>query len=475
MTSPAAVVTRFAPSPTGYLHLGGARTALFNWLYARGRGGRFLLRIEDTDRERSTPDAVAAIIEELAWLGVTWDGEPVSQAGRADAHVAAAERLFAAGHAYKDFATPEETEALKAQARERGETFRSPWRDRDPSEAPANSSFVVRFKAPIEGETVVDDQVQGLVRFANTELDDLVLLRSNSTPTYNLAVVVDDHDMGVTHVIRGDDHLANAPRQTQIYHSLGWTPPVFAHVPLIHGPDGKKLSKRHGALGVNAYRDLGCVPAGLRNYLLRLGWSHGDQEFFTDAEATALFDVTAINKAPARLDLDKLAHVNAHHMRAMAPKPLLDALLDHLSRTQPDVFATAKSERQKLLKALPYLKDRAQTLADLADQLRFMLQVRPVALDEKARKALTGDAAERVARAAERLAAVEVWDADALKAALDAFAAEEEVGFGKVGGPLRAAVTGGAPAPDLGITLALLGREETLERIKEALAAVAAT
>jgi glutamyl-tRNA synthetase len=475
MASPAPVVTRFAPSPTGFLHIGGARTALFSWLYARGRGGVFRLRIEDTDRERSTPEAVAAIIEGLTWLGLDWDGEVVSQVSRIAAHVAAVDQLLARGGAYRDYATPEETEALKLAARERNEAFRSPWRDRDPSEAPAGAPSVVRFKGAKDGETVVQDAVQGEVRFPNKDLDDLVLLRSDGTPTYNLAVVVDDHDMGVTHVIRGDDHLVNAGRQSQIYAALGWTIPVFAHVPLIHGPDGKKLSKRHGAQGVDALRDLGCVPAGVRNYLLRLGWSHGDQELFSDAEAKAAFDVTGINKAPARLDFDKLAHVNAHHMRAMSEDALLEALLDHMSRLNRDLFADAISHRDKLRNALPYLKDRVQTLVELADHVRFMLHSRPITIETKARGTITDEAAARLGRVAAALETLGDWSPEAVKGALDAFAAADGVGFGKIGGPLRAALTGGAPAPDIAVVLSLLGREETLGRIADACGATRAS
>jgi glutamyl-tRNA synthetase len=448
---------------------------LFCWLYARGRDGAFHLRIEDTDRARSTPDAVQAIIEGLTWLGLDWDGPIVFQASRADSHVATAQALLERRHAYRDYASPEETEVLKAQARERHEAFRSPWRDRDPAEAPAGAPFVVRFKGAREGETVVIDAVQGEVRFANKDLDDLVLLRSDGTPTYNLAVVVDDHAMGVTHVIRGDDHLNNTPRQTQIYQALDWPVPRFAHVPLIHGEDGKKLSKRHGALGVGDFRDLGCVPAGLRNYLLRLGWSHGDQEIFSDEEAKAAFDLTGINKAPARLDLAKLAHVNGVHQRAMEPAGLLDSLLGFLERTRPELFAIAISRTTILLAALPYLKERAQTLAELADHAQFLLSSRPIAIESKAQGALTAEAGARLQRLAGRLQALSEWTAEALKTELDAAAAAEGVGFGKIGGPLRAALTGGAPAPEIAVVLALLGREESIGRIGDAAAPGRAT
>ncbi|MCG8442386.1 MAG: glutamate--tRNA ligase [Caulobacterales bacterium] len=465
-------VTRFAPSPTGFLHIGGARTALFNWLYARGREGRFLLRIEDTDRARSTPEATQAILDGLAWLGLDWDGEPISQFARAERHVAAAERLLESGRAYRDFLTPEETNALKDAFRERGEAFRSPWRDRSAADAPPDAPFVVRFTGPTDGETIVEDRVQGAVRFPNKDLDDLVLLRSDGTPPYNLAVVVDDHEMGVTHVIRGDDHLVNAARQSLIYAALDWETPQFAHIPLIHGADGKKLSKRHGALGAEAYRDMGCLPEGLRNYLLRLGWSYGDQEIFSDADAKRLFDLDGVNKAPARLDLDKLESVNAHHLRAAEPDRLLDLAAPFIAKAHPNA-ALDTERRSRLRAALPHLTARAKTLADLAEATGFLFAARPLSIEGKTRKALTDEAVARLARLRARLASVEVWEAEPLKAALDAFAADEEVGFGKVGGPLRAALTGGAPAPDIAVVLALLGREQALGRIED-VSAVAA-
>ncbi|MGD2131175.1 MAG: glutamate--tRNA ligase [Maricaulaceae bacterium] len=470
MSSSGQVVTRFAPSPTGYLHIGGARTALFNWVYARGRGGRFHLRIEDTDRARSTPEATQAIIDGLIWLGLDWDGEIVSQAARADAHVAAAERLLASGAAYRDFASAEEVDALKAEAREAHRAYRSPWRDKDPADAPADAPFVVRFKVPDGEDTVVDDQVQGEVYQKNKDLDDLVLLRSDGAPTYNLAVVVDDHDMEITHVIRGDDHLVNAARQTQIARALGWEPPVYAHVPLIHGQDGKKLSKRHGDLGAEAYRDMGYLAAGLRNYLLRLGWSHGDLELFSDEEAKTVFDISGINKAPARLDLDKLASVNAFHLRRTPDDELLELLLDFLQRTESETFAAAREASEKLRKALKYLKERAQTLKDLAEQARFLIAARPIPLNAKARKTLDADALARIERLAARLGACADWEEEGIKSELDAFAADEGVGFGKIGAPLRAALTGGAPAPDLAVVLSLLGRDEALGRIGDAAA-----
>ncbi len=507
MTDPAPVVTRFAPSPTGFLHIGGARTALFNWLYARGRGGQFRLRIEDTDRERSTDRAVEAIVEGLRWLGLDWDGEPVSQHARADAHRAAAHALLNAGRAYKCFvpadalaakrAAAQETldraRALRKQAKALADddagdraamlaqadalaqeanaglaAFRSPWRDRDPAEAPKDAPFVVRFKGPLDGETSVPDAVQGDVRFAHKDLDDLVLLRADGSPTYNLAVVVDDHDMGVTHVIRGDDHLVNAGRQTLIYNALGWTPPVFAHIPLIHGPDGKKLSKRHGALGAEAYRALGHLPEGMRNYLLRLGFSHGDQEIFTTAEALTAFDLSGINKAPARLDFDKLAHVNGHHLAA-ADNDRVFALAVALAEwTQGRVLGGEALAR--LRSATPHVKTRARTLVEVMDQAAFALAARPIALNAKAAKALAGEETRaRLTRLRDRLSAVTDWTEDALHDALQHAAESETVSFGKIGAPLRAALTGGAPAPDMHLVLAILGREEVLHRLDDVL------
>ncbi len=465
MTTPD-TITRFAPSPTGMLHIGGARTALFNWLYARGRAGRFLLRIEDTDRARSTPEAVQAIVDGLTWLGLNWDGEPVSQASRAALHRAAAETLLAQGLAYRCGLSADEQAERSAAARDTGAAFRSPWRDKD-GDALIDQPHVVRFRMPEDGATEVQDAVQGLVRFANSTLDDLILLRSDGSPTYNLAVVVDDHDMGVTHVIRGDDHLANAPRQLRIGAALGWTPPTFAHIPLIHGPDGKKLSKRHGALGVDAYRDLGMTPAGLRNYLLRLGWSHGDQEVFTDAEARALFDLGAINRAPARLDLDKLASINSHHMRAVPPAKIVE-LAEPFLLDAYGADSLTPPRRAALVAAAPALLARAQTLIDFSAAARFLFEARPIELSDKAKAQVAG-ARDLLATTHMRLTDLPAWAEDDIKAQLDAVASEAGVGFGKIGAPLRAALTGGTPAPDIALTACLLGRDETLERLDDAL------
>lgn len=460
------VITRFAPSPTGYLHIGGARTALFNWLFARGRGGKFLLRIEDTDRARSTQDAIDAILDGLSWLGLDWDGEPVSQFSRADRHREAVNELVSRGRAFRCYCTPEEVEKLREEAFAEGRALRSPWRDRDPAMAPANAAYTIRFKAG-DDDVIVRDEVQGDVRWAAKEFDDLILLRSDGVPTYNLAVVVDDHDMGVTHIIRGDDHLTNAARQSQIYAALGWDIPVFAHIPLIHGPDGKKLSKRHGALGVEAYREMGYLPEGLRAYLLRLGWAHGDQEYFTDAEAKAAFGFGGLGKAPARLDFDKLAHINGLAMREADEARLVDLLTARLlSDTTPPALGEAEL-RARLTAAMPVLKTRASSLADLADQAYFLYAERPFRIEGKTAKALDDDARIRLGRLATQLGALPDWNDAALAAALKDFAEAEQVGFGKIGQPLRAALTGGAPAPDLSAVMEFLGKEESLSRIKE--------
>lgn len=458
------IVTRFAPSPTGFLHIGGARTALFNALYAKRHGGVFKLRIEDTDRARSTDEAVKAILDGLTWLGLDWDGEAVSQFARAERHREVVDTLIEAGAAFRCYLTPEEIEDLREAAFKDGRALRSPWRDRDPAQAPAGAAYTVRFKAP-DTDVVLHDAVQGEVRWAAKEFDDLILLRADGAPTYNLAVVVDDHDMGVTHVVRGDDHLVNAARQSQIYAALGWDRPVFAHIPLIHGPDGKKLSKRHGALGIEAYRDMGYLPEGLRNYLLRLGWSHGDKELFDDAEMVALFDLEGLGKAPARLDFDKMAHVNAWHMAKADDSTLTALVFERLSgRDDVRLDDTAKVWVHD---AMRVLKERASTLAALEDQVYFLIQSRPIEITGKTAKALTDDARNRLSRLRSVLAEQAEWTQDSLDAALKAFAEAEEVGFGKVGQPLRAALTGGAPAPDMSFVLAVLGREEVLSRLDD--------
>ena len=467
MTSPSStVVTRFAPSPTGYLHIGGARTALFNWLYAKGRGGKFLIRIEDTDRERSTDEAVKAIFDGLSWLELFGDEEPVFQFARADRHREVVNELLATGHAYRDFLTADETTALRDQAKAEGRDFVSPWRDREPSVDDLTKPHTVRFRRPLDQAVAVDDAVQGTVRWDSASLDDLVILRSDGAPTYNLAVVVDDHDMGVTHVIRGDDHLNNAARQSLIYDALGWTRPTFAHIPLIHGPDGAKLSKRHGAQAVHEYADMGYLPEAMRNYLARLGWAHGDDELFSDEQALAWFDLTGVNKAPARLDFDKLAHVNAHWLRLADDDRLAKLTLDtHLARgrtLQPD-------DEERLLRAIPFVKDRAKTIPELADQTAFVLQARPLALNEKSASLLQGESGQRISRLRERLGLFQSWDVFALEAELKVFAEEEGVGFGKIGPSMRAALTGGSASPDIARTLCALGRDESLGRLDDAL------
>jgi glutamyl-tRNA synthetase len=477
MTEP--VVTRFAPSPTGFLHIGGGRTALFNWLYARGRGGKMLLRIEDTDRERSTPAAIDAILDGLSWLGLEWDGDTVYQFSRAARHREVVEELLASGRAYPCYASPEELTQMREKARSEGRAklYDGRWRDRDPSEAPPEVKPVIRLKAPLTGETVIEDQVQGRVVWQNENLDDLVLLRSDGTPTYMLAVVVDDHDMGVTHIIRGDDHLTNAARQTQIYNALGWSVPVMAHIPLIHGPDGSKLSKRHGALGVDAYRAMGYLPIAMRNYLVRLGWSHGDQEIFSTEEMIAAFDLPQIGRSPARFDFAKLESLNGHYMRQAADADLLaeiERLLPHIAGG-PELAAKLTPElRAKLIAAMPGLKERAKTLLELIDGARFIVANRPLALDDKAAALLTAEARRLLGELVQDLAATEPWTAEATEQAVRAFAERQGVKLGGVAQPLRAALTGRITSPPIFDVLAVLGKIESLARLQDQLAPAAA-
>jgi glutamyl-tRNA synthetase len=456
------IITRFAPSPTGFLHIGGARTALFNYLFARKMGGQFKLRIEDTDRERSTSEAVDAILGGLNWLGLEWDGEAVSQHARADRHREVVQELIDAGKAFRCYCTPDEVEKLRAEAFAEGRALRSPWRDG--GTPPSDTRFTVRFRAP-DTDVALQDAVQGEVRWAAKEFDDLILLRADANPTYNLAVVVDDHDMGVTHIIRGDDHLVNGGRQAQLYDALGWPRPVFAHIPLIHGPDGKKLSKRHGSLGAEAYREMGYLPEGLRNYLARLGWSFGDQELFTDAEMIAAFSLEGLNKAPSRLDFDKMAFVNHHHIRLADNDRLLTLLLERLEG-QPGLVDGAMANA-RLRPAMAMLKERSKTLAEMETQAYFLTRQRPFDIDDAARKQLSPEALERLSRLRDVLATQEDWTPDTLGGVLKGFAEAEGVGFGKIGQPLRAALTGGAPAPDMSLVLALLGREETIARLDD--------
>ena len=463
------VITRFAPSPTGYLHIGGARTALFNWLYARGRGGKFLLRIEDTDRARHNEAAVSAIIDGLSWLGLDWDGDPISQYSRRDRHAEAALELLARGAAYRCYMTNDEIEASRLKAIETRGRFESPWRDAPPSAAPGDHPHTIRFRAPRDGETIVSDVVQGDVRFPNTALDDLIILRSDGAPTYNLAVVVDDHDMGVTHVIRGDDHLNNAARQQQIYAALGWAIPSFSHVPLIHGADGAKLSKRHGALGVDAYRALGILPEGLANYLLRLGWSHGDDEIITREKALEWFDIRGINRAPSRLDIAKLEHTNAHYMKALGDDALVERSAPFFEKAG---IAVDEERKSKLLRAAKFLKDRSPTLAAVVDAAKFLLLSRPLDLSGKTGKGVQNDSARSILAATLKALETADWSSAAtLEETLKAVAVAQAVGFGQVGQPLRAALTAGLPSPSLGEVLHSLGKEEGIGRIRDVISA----
>ncbi len=462
------VVTRFAPSPTGFLHIGGARTALFNWLYARGRGGQFLLRIEDTDRARSTPEATEAILTGLRWLGLDWDDEPISQAARADRHAQVAREMLAAGRAYKCFSTQEEIEAYREAARAEGRStlFRSPWRDADAASQP-DAPHVIRVKAPLEGETVIVDAVQGDVRIRNDQLDDMVLLRSDGTPTYMLAVVVDDHDMGVTHVIRGDDHLNNAARQMLVYHAMGWQVPVWAHIPLIHGPDGKKLSKRHGALGVEEYRAMGYPAAAMRNYLARLGWSHGDDEFFSDAQAQEWFDLGGIGKSPARLDFKKLDHLTAQHMSVADDAALLHELQDYLAATGAPPLD--EGQLDGLLRAMPLVKDKAKGFPQAIEKAHFVLTSRPIEPDAKAARALDDVSRGILKELTPRLQNA-TWSREFLEGVVTALAESHGLGLGKLAQPLRAALAGRSSTPSVFDMMVVLGREETMARIADAAA-----
>lgn len=462
------VVTRFAPSPTGYLHIGGGRTALFNWLYARGRGGKFLLRIEDTDRERSTPEATAAILRGLTWLGLDWDGEVVSQFARKDRHAEVAREMMARGNAYKCFSTQEEIAAFRAEAEARGSyaVFQSPWRDADPATYP-DAPYVIRMRAPRDGETVINDTVQGRVVIQNATLDDMICLRSDGTPTYMLAVVVDDHDMGITHVIRGDDHLNNAARQQMIYDAMGWEIPVWAHIPLIHGPDGKKLSKRHGATGVEEYQAMGYPAAGMRNYLTRLGWAHGDAEIFTTAEAIAMFDLEGIGRAPARLDFKKLENTCGHHIAMADDAALLHEVTGYLAAAGKPALTAAQNT---LLKSALYcVKDRAKTFPELLEKAHFALVSRPVVPDEASAKSL-----DTVSRGILKSLTPQLqnasWTKDALEPILNHVAAENGIGFGKLASPLRAALAGRSATPSVYDMMLVIGQQETIARLEDAAA-----
>ena len=461
----ASVVTRFAPSPTGYLHIGGARTALFNWLYARGRGGKFLLRIEDTDRARSTPEASEAILAGLRWLGLDWDGEAVSQFARVDRHAEIARAMVEAGTAYRCFATPEEIETAREAAKAEGRPtlYQSPWRDADPATHP-DAPFVIRIRAPRAGETIIEDRVQGSVRVENRQLDDMVLLRSDGTPTYMLAVVVDDHDMGVTHVIRGDDHLNNAFRQVLIYRAMGWQMPVWAHIPLIHGEDGAKLSKRHDALSVEEWRAEGWPAAAMRNYLARLGWSHGDDEVFTTEQALAWFDLDGIGRAPARLDRKKLAFISGRHIAAMTDEELLGGVESFLAASgQP---ALDPAGRAALVAALPYVKGSARTLIEVLDKAHFATAARPLTRDDKAAAALSAEARATLGELTPHLRDAS-WSRDTLEGVVAEFAEARGVKLGQLAPSLRAALAGRSVSPSVFDMMVVLGRDETLARLDD--------
>jgi len=457
------VITRFAPSPTGFLHIGGARTALFNWLFTRGRGGKFHLRIEDTDRKRSTEEAIEAIMEGLGWLGLDWDGEPYFQSEADQRHREIAAELVKGGHAYKCYSSPQELQEMREKARSQGRPMRydGRWRDREASEAPAGVDPVIRLKAPRMGETTIADSVQGKVTVANDQLDDMVLLRSDGTPTYMLSVVVDDHDMGITHIIRGDDHLTNAFRQSHIYRALGWEVPTFAHIPLIHGPDGAKLSKRHGALGVDAYRDMGILPEALRNYLCKLGWGYKDHEVFTSDQAMEWFSLEGINKGPARFDLQKLTNLNGIYIRGSDDAALVEKTLPFLAKS------LSAEEQGRLQKAMPGLKERAKTLIELAESASFYFAERPLEVSEKALKLLDDDAKGLLQRLIPLLENQDEWEEEALLELVKKFADQANSKLGKVAGPMRAALTGSHISPSVFEVMAVLGKPESLMRLKD--------
>ncbi|WP_022680097.1 glutamate--tRNA ligase [Sandarakinorhabdus limnophila] len=466
---PGKVVTRFAPSPTGFLHIGGARTALFNWLFARHHGGEFHLRIEDTDRARSTEPAIAAILDGMTWLNLNWDGEVVYQFSRAARHAEVAHALLAAGHAYRCYATPEELTALREEQRAARQPMRYDGRWRDRTDWPNDADYVIRLKAPREGSVTIDDQVQGPVTVNNAELDDFVLLRSDGTPTYMLAVVVDDHDMGVTHVIRGDDHLNNAFRQLALIRAMQWPEPVYAHIPLIHGADGAKLSKRHGALGVDAYRDeLGLLPEAVENYLLRLGWGHGDSEIISRDEAVQWFRLEGVGRSPSRFDMKKLENLNGQYLRAADDGRLVAFIAGRVAAALGRELTD--SDTSLLQRTMPELKKRANNLNDLAASSLFYLRSRPIPMDEGAAKLLASATPGLLDRARARFAAQDDWTAAALEQVARELAESEAAKLGQIAQPLRAAVTGSAQSPGLFEVLEVLGRQEVLGRIDDALA-----
>lgn len=461
------VVTRFAPSPTGFLHIGGARTALFNWLFARHHGGKYLLRIEDTDRKRSTQEAIDAILEGLAWLGLNADEPPINQSANLGRHTEVANELLKAGKAYHCYCSPEELTAMREKARAAGSTrlYDGKWRDRDPADAPADIKPVIRFKAPIEGETVIQDLVQGSVTVANSQLDDMILLRADGSPTYMLSVVVDDHDMGITHAIRGDDHLTNAFRQTQLFQAAGWTPPEYAHIPLIHGPDGAKLSKRHGALGIEAYRKMGYLPEALLNYLMRLGWSHGDDEIISLEQAIQWFEIQDVGRGAARIDFDKLSSVNSHYIQETADEVLASLIQDSVEKAVQRSFDSTMSER--LVLAMPGLKSRAKTLPELIEISLFYFYPRPLDINQKAEKSLDSEARERLGRLSVSLKELTHWSEESINEAIHAFADKEEIKLGQIAQPMRAALTGTTVSPGIFEVAAVLGQDEAIGRLND--------
>lgn len=463
-------VTRFAPSPTGYLHIGSARTALFCWAFARHTGGKFLLRVEDTDRERSTDAAVQAIFDGLTWLGLDWDDEPVMQSARVARHTEIANELLARGQAYHCYCSPEELAQMREEARADGRPPRydGRWRDRDPSEAPAGVTPVVRIRAPQSGEIVVNDHVQGKVVFKAENLDDFIIMRSDGTPTYMLAVVVDDHDMGVTHIIRGDDHLTNAARQISIYNGMGWDVPEMAHIPLIHGPDGAKLSKRHGALGVGAYREMGYLPEAMNNYLARLGWSHGDDEIFSSEQMVKWFGLDGLNKGAARFDFVKLENINGHHIRESRPERLYEVMVATAEELGRETDARGlKANKDAALAAIPELQPRGKTVLELIDLGQFIYATRPIAIEAAAEKVLTPEAREGIASFSAVLSTLPEWSVPAIDAAARSFAEEKGLKLGKVAQPLRAALTGRTVSPGVFEVMVLIGKDETLARLSD--------
>jgi glutamyl-tRNA synthetase len=461
------VVTRFAPSPTGFLHIGGARTALFNWLFAKGSGGQYLLRIEDTDRKRSTQEAINEIINGLEWLNLSPDERPIFQSENAERHSQVANNLLAAGKAYRCYCSPEELIAMRKKAQAEGKTrlYDGTWRDRDPADAPRDIQPVIRFRAPTEGETVNQDLVQGSVTVSNLQLDDMILLRADGSPTYMLSVVVDDHDMGVTHAIRGDDHLTNSFRQTQLFHAIGWAPPQYAHIPLIHGPDGAKLSKRHGALGIDSYREMGFLPEALLSYLLRLGWSHGDEDIIPIDKAVDWFDITHVGRGAARIDFDKLASINSHYIRESGDETLFDLIKGPIEERIQSSLDQESITRLK--NGIPALKSRAKTIPELIDNIVFYVQKRPLILNKKATNILNSDARKRLAQLAKILGDLGIWSENSIEKVIKDFANQQEINLKQIALPFRVAITGTTISPGIFEVAKILGQQETMGRLKD--------